>query len=112
MPEQRRPPKPKFTLGFKAPAQMPNGFKDLSVTYMLERPRRVYFNTRNWNHVPPASGYKTLKDYRIYLINHEVGHAALGLDHSPCGGPGQVAPIMMQHTKGVAPCVLNPWVNP
>jgi len=32
-----------------------------------------------------------------------------GHGHSWCTGGGRRAPVMMQQTKGVAPCRANPW---
>lgn len=52
-----------------------------------------------------------LTGYRQYVVNHEVGHF-LGNGHRNCPGAGQLAPVMMQQTKGVRPCVANPWVHP
>lgn len=52
-----------------------------------------------------------LTAYRQYVVNHEVGHI-LGNGHRNCPGAGKLAPVMMQQTKGVRPCVANPWVHP
>ncbi len=49
-----------------------------------------------------------LSEYRALIINHEVGHR-LGHGHLTCGGPGRLAPAMMQQIKGLRGCVANAW---
>jgi hypothetical protein len=72
-------------------------------------------------------------NYRIYAINHEIGHA-FGKGHSGCAKDGGLAPVMMQQSFGVSnnyvaklndkagyddpvvadgkTCTYNPWPNP
>jgi len=68
--------------------------------------RRVMINHWRWEH--GAGSFENLRRYRLYLLNHEIGHA-LGRDHRDCPGEGRPAPVMMQQTKGVGACETNPW---
>lgn len=54
-----------------------------------------------------------LDSYRIYLVNHEVGHL-LHLHHpSPqCPGQGLPAPVMLQQSTELGTCEANPWPLP
>jgi hypothetical protein len=71
---------------------------------------RAVLNARRW--WTGAHAYHgRLSAYRVYMVNHEVGHL-LGRDHAPCPAAGAKAPVMMQQTKRVAPCRANPWPLP
>ena len=64
---------------------------------------------------PPTSA--TSSAYRIYMVNHEDGHA-LGHQHAHQCLPGGLAPVMMQQTIGLRSaatgtmCQANPWPYP
>jgi hypothetical protein len=49
-----------------------------------------------------------LREYRRYLLNHEVGHG-LGYGHERCPRAGGPAPVMQQQTLTTAPCRPNAW---
>jgi hypothetical protein len=76
---------------------------------------RVVLNVARW--VRGAKIYASdLATYRIYAVNHEVGHA-LGHNHAHgCLADG-LAPVMMQQTIGTRTasgqiCEANPWPFP
>ncbi len=93
---------------------------------------RVMINLARWVRGAVAFG-GDMGNYRIYAINHEIGHA-FGRDHVGCAKNGGLAPVMMQQTFGVSndyvaklndqagytdpvradgkTCTYNPWPNP
>jgi hypothetical protein len=77
---------------------------------------RVVFNIARW--VRGSAAYVgDLAAYRVYMINHEDGHA-LGHQHAHECLAGGLAPVMMQQTFGLrsaatgALCQANPWPYP
>ena len=57
---------------------------------------RVMLNDARWERGAIAFN-GDLGLYRVYAINHEVGHA-LGFGHQPCAMDGGLAPVMMQQS--------------
>jgi len=69
---------------------------------------RSVLNVRRW--VLGDDSYGTdVSRYRIYQVNHEVGHG-LGHQHQGCPGKGERAPVMMQQTLSLGAC--TPWPYP
>jgi hypothetical protein len=68
---------------------------------------RVYINDRRWRRSTPTWP-GSLRDYRHYVVNHEVGHW-LGLGHESCPGRRRDAPVMMQQSQGMDGCKPLVW---
>jgi hypothetical protein len=71
--------------------------------------KRVAINDARWAR-GAVSFHGDRAAYRVYAINHEVGHA-LGYSHRPCPVAGGPAPVMMQQSWSTADNDLAP-LNP
>jgi len=78
----------------------------LSVCNMVTR--NIYINEDRWCRKRKDESQMSLPAYRLYVIQHELGHA-LGRGHASCAGPGRQAPIMLQQTLGLNNCLPFPF---
>jgi hypothetical protein len=69
---------------------------------------RSVLNYRRWALGDDSYGTEVAR-YRIYQVNHEVGHG-LGHQHRQCPGKEQRAPVMVQQTLDLGGC--QPWPYP
>jgi hypothetical protein len=69
---------------------------------------RSVLNFRRWALGDDSYGGDVAR-YRVYQVNHEVGHG-LGHQHRQCPGKGRRAPVMVQQTLSLGGC--TPWPYP
>lgn len=82
-----------------------------SSTWSCRVGNQVLINDDRWRTTTPTWP-RSRRDYRHYVINHEVGHW-LGLPgRQPCPGRGEEAPVMMQQSKGLDGCEATVWPLP
>lgn len=61
-----------------------------------------------WRWRKGAAGFRSIGQYREYLINHEFGHG-LGYGHTRCRGRRKLAPVMEQQSISLRGCRANGW---
>jgi hypothetical protein len=102
-----------FSLVLAEASWLPRFSSTCSVQWSCRAGRYVVINQARWLYASPSwnRAGKTLRDYRNLVVNHETGHW-LGHGHLGCPGPGRLAPVMMQQSKGLDGCRHNPWPLP
>jgi hypothetical protein len=99
-----------FTLVLSEARLVPSFSSICSAMWSCRVGRFVIINQERWKHASPAwnAAHAGLRGYRHMVLNHETGHW-LGLGHAGCPGPGRLAPVMMQQSKGLRGCRFNPF---
>jgi hypothetical protein len=96
-----------FTLLLAQARYLPTYSSVCSTLYSCRVGRNVIINQTRWRHSSPHfTGTKAT--YRTMVVNHETGHW-LGRPHAFCSGPGNLAPVMQQQSKGMQGCRPNAW---
>ena len=99
-----------FSLVLAEASWLPRFSSVCSMQWSCRAGRYVVVNQTRWKYASTSwnAAGKSLRDYRHLVVNHETGHW-LGHGHLGCPGPGRLAPVMMQQSKGLAGCRHNPW---
>ena len=75
--------------------------------YSCRNEQQIIINFFRWVNGAIDFG-SDLETYRLYLINHEVGHI-LEWGHVGCPKEGALAPVMMQQSKSTMGCEPYGW---
>ena len=75
--------------------------------YSCRNEQQIVINYFRWINGAIDFG-SDMETYRLYLINHEVGHI-LGWGHVGCPKEDALAPVMMQQSKSTMGCVPYGW---
>ncbi len=79
-----------------------NGLSCVDIYY-----KKIYINNYRWvNGAKPSK--LDIKNYRIYLILHEVGHI-LGMKHEEPPKKKILTKVMVQQTLNIGNGIPNPW---
>ena len=99
-----------FSLVLAEASWLPRFSSTCSVQWSCRAGRYVVINQVRWKYASPSwnRAGMSLRDYRNLVVNHETGHW-LGHGHLGCPGPGRLAPVMMQQSKGLNGCRHHPW---
>ena len=97
-----------FTLWLASPSAMPTFSPVCTPQYSCRSGRHVVINDERWR--LGTATWPTVREYRHYVVNHEVGHW-LGLGHTGCPGAGAAGPVMMQQSKALNGCRATTWPN-
>lgn len=99
-----------FTVWLSAANLMPSFGSICDANWSCRVGANVVINFDRWQGASTAwnASGGSLENYRVMVINHEVGHW-FGFGHKGCGGAGQPAPVMQQQSIDLQGCVFNPW---
>ncbi|MCW2753888.1 MAG: hypothetical protein JWQ32_1299 [Marmoricola sp.] len=102
-----------FTVVLANASSVPSFGYPCDETWSCRVGRYVVINQTRWLHASPAwnAQHLPLRDYQNMVVDHETGHW-LGHGHLTCPGPGRLAPVMMQQSKGLHGCRFNPFPLP
>jgi hypothetical protein len=100
-----------ITIWLTEDSQVPSFSRICSTGLSCSIDRNIIINEVRWlESAPPGVMDEIpLDQYRMMVVNHEVGHWLGHHLHSSCPGPGEVAPLMMQQSKGLDGCTFNPY---
>jgi hypothetical protein len=99
-----------FSLVLAEASWLPRFSSTCSAQWSCRAGRYVVINQMRWLGASPSwrGAGNNNRDYRNHVVNHETGHW-LRHGHLGCPGPGRLAPVMMQQSKGLDGCRHNPW---
>jgi hypothetical protein len=102
------------TIWLSEDSQVPSFSSICSTGLSCSIGRDVIINEKRWVESAPPGVMDDVpvEQYRMMVVNHEVGHWLGHHNHTSCAGPGELAPLMMQQSKGLHGCVFNPYPLP